>query len=167
MASPRAIVQIFIAGSRILGKAFLEAGKQAVKNAKSAPQAAIGHDAAGVGHANSGSVTDQLTRQHRMTLDEAQLILNVKKSDLMKQITKNHQHLFKANSPPPKPEKPLTAKQMPPFHSHYLQSKVVRALERIEAEMKATQPEAVEVEPKSHAPEASTPPPDPPSGKGV
>lgn len=48
----------------------------------------MGGDAAGVGHANSGSATDQLTRHHRMTLDEAQLILNVKRGDTLEQAMK-------------------------------------------------------------------------------
>ena len=48
----------------------------------------MGGDASGVGHANSGSATDNLTRQHRMTLDEAQLILNVKRDEEMESILK-------------------------------------------------------------------------------
>lgn len=140
MSSPKAFVQILITGSRILGKAFFEAGRQAVKNAKHSPQSVMG-DAAGVGHATSSSLTDQLTRQHRMTLDEAQLILNVKRGDEMQQILKNYEHLFKANAPPPKPDKPPTGKQFTlPSHSHYLQSKVFRARERIEAELKVGNP---------------------------
>jgi hypothetical protein len=103
-SSPKAIVQIFITGTRILGKAFWEASKQAVKStwtslprviiylvlldAKSSPQAALGNDAAGVGTATSGSATDNLTRLHRLTLDEAHLILNVKRGDSMEAITK-------------------------------------------------------------------------------
>lgn len=88
-----------------MGKAFFEAGRQAVKSehlsrfelhsliipapdAKNSPAAAMGVEAAGVGHANSGSPTDQLTRHHRMTLDEAQLILNVKKDDEIEKILK-------------------------------------------------------------------------------
>ncbi|KAG6816972.1 hypothetical protein H0H87_001287 [Tephrocybe sp. NHM501043] len=137
MSSPKVLVQIFITGSRILGKAFLEAGRQAVKNAKHSPQGALGGDVAGVGTATSGSATDQLTRQHRMTLDEANLILNAKREDSMEQILKNYEHLFKANSPAPPPEKPLPrGKSAPPTNSHYLQSKVFRARERIEAELK-------------------------------
>lgn len=44
--------------------------------------------------------------------------------------------LFKQNSPPPPPEKPVpVSKKTPiPTWSHYLQSKVVRARERLEAE---------------------------------
>ncbi|KDR75930.1 hypothetical protein GALMADRAFT_68995 [Galerina marginata CBS 339.88] len=139
-SSPKAIIQIFITGSRILGKAFWEAGRQAAKNAKHSPQAAMGNEAAGVGHATSGSATDHLTRQHRMTLDEAQLILNVKRGDAIEQVLKNYEHLFKANSPPPTPEKIVPGKKPTPLHSHYLQSKVFRARERIESEFKIAEP---------------------------
>ncbi|KAK7035525.1 mitochondrial import inner membrane translocase subunit TIM16 [Paramarasmius palmivorus] len=138
MSSPRVLVQIVLTGTKILGKAFLEAGRQAVKNAKHSPQGAIaGGDVAGVANATTGSMTDQLTRQHRMTLDEAHLILNVKRGEEMEKILANYEHLFKANSPPPPPEKPATGAKAKaqPAHSHYLQSKVVRARERIEAEL--------------------------------
>ena len=37
-------------------------------------------------NATSGSLTDRLTREHRMTLDEARLILNVKKEEPMEGI---------------------------------------------------------------------------------
>ena len=119
----------------------------------------MGSDAAGVGHATSSSPTDQLTRQHRMTLDEAQLILNVKRGAEIQQVLKvtylffllfrlehflscqNYEHLFKVNAPLPKPDKPPTGKQLTlPSHSHYLQSKVFRARERIEAELKVGDP---------------------------
>ena len=50
------------------------------------PQAAIGGDAAGVGNATSGSVTDKLTREHRMTLEEAHMILNVNKGEAMEKV---------------------------------------------------------------------------------
>jgi import inner membrane translocase subunit TIM16 len=118
----------------------------------------MGSDAAGVGHATSSSPTDQLTRQHRMTLDEAQLILNVKRGDEMQQISKviifsllsfqlkrllfrqNYEHLFKANAPLPKPSNPTGKQLTSPSHSHYLQSKVFRARERIEAELKVGDP---------------------------
>ena len=55
-------------------------------DAKHSPQANMASDVAGVGNANSGSVTDSLTREHRMTLDEAQLILNVKRDDKLEVI---------------------------------------------------------------------------------
>jgi mitochondrial import inner membrane translocase subunit TIM16 len=157
-----------------LGKAFLEASKQAVKSAllfhydtlfffnffsvdaKNSPQGVLGNDVSGMSNANSSSLTDQLTRQHRMTLDEANLILNVKRDDSIEKILKvqccsyytipqlftffflccqNYAHLFKANSPAAKQDNSPTVKQNPPAHSHYLQSKVFRARERIEAEL--------------------------------
>ena len=65
---------------------------------------------------------------------------------------KHYEHLFKANAPPAPPAKPSASsgaqaqhghahshasrRQAVPSWSHYLQSKVVRARERIEAEAK-------------------------------
>ncbi|TFK53675.1 hypothetical protein OE88DRAFT_1269780 [Heliocybe sulcata] len=163
MSAPKILINIVLTGSRILGKAFYEAGRQAVKNAKHRPQGAIGGvDAAGVGNATSGSITDRLTRDHRMTLDEAQLILNVKRGETMEAVKSNYEHLFKANSPPPAPSPPPSGSRAPPppAHSHYLQSKVVRALERIHAEADAAA-KVDELEAGQGGPK--TPPP--PSGK--
>ncbi|CCL99079.1 uncharacterized protein FIBRA_01092 [Fibroporia radiculosa] len=160
MSSPRVIVQIAIAGAQILGKAFFAAGRQAVKNAKHQPQAAIGSDVAGVRNATSGSITDKLTREHRMTLEEARLILNVKKEDPADKVLQHYEHLFKANSPPSAPPKPAagTKQSAPPTYSHYVQSKVLRARERIEAEMESGQ------DLSTTAPPSSTSPPPPSSG---
>ncbi|KAH9978701.1 hypothetical protein BGW80DRAFT_1280502, partial [Lactifluus volemus] len=138
MSAPKIIIQILITGTQIFGKALLEAARQAAKNAKHRPQGVIGSDVAGVGNATTGSVTDKLTREHRMTLDEAHLILNTKREDGMERILQNYEHLFKANAPPeiPPPMPAPGARGQPgPRHSHYVQSKVVRARERIEAEM--------------------------------
>jgi import inner membrane translocase subunit TIM16 len=55
-------------------------------DAKHRPQGAIGSDVAGVGNATTGSMTDKLTREHRMTLDEAHLILDTKPADGMERI---------------------------------------------------------------------------------
>jgi import inner membrane translocase subunit TIM16 len=143
----------------------------------------MGNDASGVGHANTGSPTDQLTRSHRMTVDEASLILNAKKGDTMEQILKvriinsfplwhtlilsaqNYENLFKINSPPPAPEKsakPAAGKKTLAYYSHYLQSKVVRARERLEAEAKlAEAPAEAEAEaPKAEDSSSSPPPPE-------
>ncbi|KAK2467766.1 hypothetical protein APHAL10511_000061 [Amanita phalloides] len=139
MSSPRVLIQILVTGSRILGKAFFEAGKQAVKNAKHRPLGAAGSDIAGIENARTSSITDTLTREHRMTLDEANLILNVKRSDELEQVLKSYEHLFKANSPPAIDKSP-SSRTLMPAHSHYLQSKVVRARERIEAETKLLDP---------------------------
>jgi import inner membrane translocase subunit TIM16 len=96
-------VQLVIIGGRIFGKALLEAGRQAVKSgqfcravrlcafigdrsrfadAKHRP-AIASSDAVGVNNATSQSLTDRLTREHRMTLDEARMVLNVRPQDNM------------------------------------------------------------------------------------
>lgn len=54
-------------------------------DAKYRPEAVSG-DVAGMRTATSGSLTDRLTREHRMTIDEARLILNVNKEDPMETI---------------------------------------------------------------------------------
>ena len=55
-------------------------------DAQHRPQGAMLGDAAGVGNATSGSITDRLTREHRMTLDEARLILNAKRDEAMEHV---------------------------------------------------------------------------------
>ena len=54
-------------------------------DAKNRPEA-LGSDVVGVGKATSGSLTDKLTREHRLTLDEAHMILNAKKEESLGQI---------------------------------------------------------------------------------
>jgi len=158
MSAPKIIVQIVITGTQIFGKALYAGVQQAVKNAKATP-AALGSDVAGVGNAKSGSPTDQLTREHRLTLDEAHLILNTQREDSMEQILERYHHSFKINSPPEaapaNPDAPpsRSRKTLQKHHSHYLQSKVVRARERIEAELK------LQEVPPPEPPSESTPPP--------
>jgi len=151
MSAPRIIVQIVLTGTQIFGKALLEAGRQAAKNAKHRPQGTI--EVAGVGNATTGSVTDKLTRELRMTLDEAHVILNAKRGDNLEHILRNYEQLFKANAPPEAPPKTAPRSMATPRHSHYLQSKVVRARERIEAELKI----AAEEPPPATSDSASSP----------
>ncbi|KAJ1304564.1 hypothetical protein OPQ81_005707 [Rhizoctonia solani] len=157
MSSPRAIVQIVVVGAQILGKAFLEAGRQAARNARHRPAGGVEGEAAGIGNATSGSITDKLTREHKMTVDEAQLILNVRRDAPLEEIVKRYETLFKQNSPPPPPEPGSGAaksKKTPmPVWSHYLQSKVVRARERLEAESKVAA-EGPKTEAKTEAKES-------------
>ncbi|KAG6917426.1 hypothetical protein DXG01_002512 [Tephrocybe rancida] len=139
--------------------------KRSLKLVDKQLKGALGGDVAGVGTATSGSATDQLTRQHRMTLDEANLILNVKREDSIEQILKNYEHLFKANSPAPPPEKPLPKGKSLPINSHYLQSKVFRARERIEAELKLGDTSVPPTEaPVSPGTTQAPPPPEMPGG---
>jgi len=132
-----------------------------VADAKHRPQGAIG-EVDGVGHATTGSVTDKLTREHRMTLDEAHLILNTKRGEVVERILQvrlsglcpslcseptfcdqNYEHLFKANAAEAPPTNAPGGRGAGAIsrHSHYLQSKVVRARERIEAELEMAREE--------------------------
>ncbi|KAI5478315.1 hypothetical protein MNV49_005270 [Pseudohyphozyma bogoriensis] len=143
MAAPRLIAQVVIIGSQIVGKAFVSAWRQAARNARATPV-----EGGSAGAARGG---DALSRNHRMTLDEAQQILNVKnvvkEESELQQMLKNFDHLFAANAP---------LKEGKPHSSHYLQSKIVRAKERIEAEMFTGGKKGAEA--MAEAPEAATKP---------
>ncbi|CBQ73935.1 related to PAM16-Presequence translocase-Asssociated Motor [Sporisorium reilianum SRZ2] len=153
MSLPKTLAQILFVGTQIVGKALLEAGRQAGRNARAGRVEASAAGAAGVGSGSAASPSDQLTRTHRMTLDEAKLILNLKQDlsaaglgasasapaagaegksildQVREAMVKNYDHLFATNAPPaPKGQKGGGA------GSFYVQSKVVRARERIEAE---------------------------------
>ncbi|RKP10082.1 Pam16-domain-containing protein, partial [Thamnocephalis sphaerospora] len=122
----RTLVQVLVTGTRIVGRAFAEAYKQAAENA-----AARKAGAAGAAGARGGG--DPLTRQTGMTLDEATQILNVGTETEMTEIIKKYEHLFKVND-------------QKTGGSLYLQSKVVRAKERIELQraMEAAKSEGAE-----------------------
>ncbi|KAI8051647.1 Pam16-domain-containing protein [Syncephalis plumigaleata] len=112
--SARVIVDVLVTGTRIVGRAFFEAYKQAAANAAARKAAASGK--------GGGAGGDPLTRRTGMTLDEAHKILNVQADMEMAEIVKKYEHLFKMNDP--KAGSTL-----------YLQSKVARAKERIDLEM--------------------------------
>ncbi|GBC03298.1 hypothetical protein RclHR1_05060001 [Rhizophagus clarus] len=111
--SARVIAQVIVLGTQILGKAFVEAYKQAVANA--AGGGAVG---------SAGRLgKDSLTRQTGMTIEEAYKILNLKKDNFdVSTFAKNYEHLFKVND-------------TSSGGSFYIQSKVMRAKERIDMEM--------------------------------
>lgn len=112
-------------GSRVLGRAFAEAYKQAAASSQyQRAQAKSGN----------GSPTGAKSLGSGMTLDEACKILNIKqpsKTDPanMEEVMDRFKRLFDANNP----EK---------GGSFYLQSKILRARERIEAEMGPLQEKA-------------------------
>ncbi|KAJ3185725.1 mitochondrial import inner membrane translocase subunit TIM16 [Gaertneriomyces sp. JEL0708] len=107
------ITQIAIVGTQILGRAFVDAYKQAAKNA--AANAAAG----GTGQA----AVDGMNRKLNMTVEEASQILNVERNSNLDEVMKKYEHLFAQNDPKA-------------GGSFYLQSKVYRAKERLEAELK-------------------------------
>jgi len=116
----RIITQVVITGSRVLGRAFTEAYKQASASSQYAKAQAKSNP----GQANTFA-------SNGLTLDEACKILNVKppkggRTD-MEDVMARFKKLFDVNDPKK-------------GGSFYLQSKVLRARERIESEVRnATQ----------------------------
>ncbi|KAI3617087.1 hypothetical protein CBS9595_002996 [Malassezia furfur] len=149
MSLPRILAQIAFTGSRILGRAFVEAGRQAVRNVRAGQ---VEEAVSSVG-GKAGAPSDTLTRAHRMTLDEAKMILNIRQDvsaataqkqggitdTLRKELEDNYERLFAINAPPAPKGKTGGGQG-----SFYMQSKVVRARERIEEEWKLLQQAAKE-----------------------
>ncbi|XP_058821829.1 mitochondrial import inner membrane translocase subunit Tim16 [Topomyia yanbarensis] len=112
------IAQIVVLGTQIVGRAFARALKQEIAASQEAAKRAGG------GKQGQSRVAANL--RTGMTLEEAQQILNLTKLE-PEEIQKNYEHLFQVND---------KAKG----GSFYLQSKVFRAKERIDQELKATKP---------------------------
>ncbi|XP_050302184.1 mitochondrial import inner membrane translocase subunit TIM16-like [Anthonomus grandis grandis] len=108
------IAQIIIAGSQVIGRAFARALKQEIEASQQAAQR--------LGNAKTRS--ERVANQKLgLSLDEAKQILNVSKLS-KEEIEERYNALFKAN------EKT----------SLYLQSKIVRAKERLDHELKNPEP---------------------------
>ncbi|KAI5291961.1 mitochondrial import inner membrane translocase subunit TIM16 [Ascosphaera acerosa] len=123
----RLIAQIVLTTGRVFGRAFTEAYKQAnaaSKYAKANPNAAKRGGGAGSGGLGASA---------GITLDEACQILNVKPPQggqaNLEQVTERFKKLFDLNDPQK-------------GGSFYLQSKILRARERIEAEVRMAEREA-------------------------
>ncbi|KAI8610770.1 Pam16-domain-containing protein [Chytriomyces sp. MP71] len=113
MSLPRILTQVVLVGGQIAGRAFMEA----YKNVSVAAAANAGKDKA----------ADAATMKTGMSLDEATMILHLKKSGDVhaagrEELLKRYEHLFKVNDPKE-------------GGSFYLQSKIVRAKERLEMEL--------------------------------
>ncbi|KAK7935611.1 hypothetical protein PG985_001106 [Apiospora marii] len=121
----RLITQVVIVGSRVLGRAFSEAFKQAQASSNYArSQAKLNPNGTGATSMGTG-----------MTLDEACKILNVKppqggKANI-EEVMDRFKRLFDANDPQK-------------GGSFYLQSKVLRARERIESEVRPAMEKAAQ-----------------------
>lgn len=112
------IAQIIVLGTQIVGRAFARALKQEIAASQEAAKRAGG------GQQGQNRVAANL--KAGMTLEEAQQILNVTKLD-PQEIQKNYEHLFQVND-------------KSKGGSFYLQSKVFRAKERIDQELKQNKP---------------------------
>ncbi|KAB5582922.1 Pam16-domain-containing protein [Coniochaeta sp. 2T2.1] len=119
----RIITQVVLIGSRVLGRAFAEAYKQAATSSAYQRAQAKAGNPTGAGRANLSS---------GMTLDEACKILNVKPP------AKNGGEMVNAEEVFDRFKKLFDANDPQKGGSFYLQSKVLRARERLEAEIKPT-----------------------------
>ncbi|XP_029692278.1 mitochondrial import inner membrane translocase subunit tim16-like isoform X2 [Takifugu rubripes] len=111
------LAQIIVMGAQVVGRAFARALQQEFAASQAAAQAR-NHSAQQ--SAAASSITG-------MSLQEAQQILNISTLD-PEEIQKKYEHLFKVN------DKSVGG-------SFYLQSKVVRAKERLEEELSIQTPE--------------------------
>lgn len=120
------IAQIIVLGAQVVGKAFARALKQEIAASQEAAKRA-GGGPQGTRRAAANAATG-------LTLEEAMQILNLDKIDPEK-VQKNYEHLFNVND---------KAKG----GSFYLQSKIVRAKERIDTELKQQQQQTEQRPPK-------------------
>ncbi|KAK6635491.1 mitochondrial import inner membrane translocase subunit TIM16 [Polyplax serrata] len=109
----RYIAQIIIVGAQVVGKAFARAVRQELNASREAAKRS--------GGGRAGAKRAQDNARAGITLEEAQQILNVSKID-PEEIQQKYEHLFSAND-------------KSKGGSFYLQSKVVRAKERLEQEL--------------------------------
>lgn len=114
------IAQIIVLGAQVVGRAFARALKQEIAASQEAAKRA-GGGPEGTRRAAANASTG-------LTLEEAMQILNLDKLEPEK-INKNYDHLFSVND-------------KSKGGTFYLQSKIVRAKERIDAEFKQTNKEA-------------------------
>lgn len=125
----RLITQVVVIGTRVLGRAFSEAYKQAAASSQYQRAQAKAGNGGGLSSGGRASLSSG------MTLDEACKILNVKppqggKAD-MDEVMERFKRLFDNNDPKK-------------GGSFYLQSKIVRARERIEAEVRPAMEKAAQ-----------------------
>ncbi|XP_011704841.1 PREDICTED: mitochondrial import inner membrane translocase subunit Tim16 [Wasmannia auropunctata] len=109
------LIQIIVMGAQVVGKAFTRALRQEIAASQEAARRA-GGGRQGAQHVAANSRTG-------ITLEEALRILNAERSDQTELIERNYKYLMEAND-------------RSKGGSFYLQSKIVRAKERIDEELK-------------------------------
>lgn len=109
------LIQIIVMGTQVIGKAFARALRQEIAASQEAARRA-GGGRQGAQHVAANNRTG-------LTLDEALRILNAERADQTEVIERNYKYLVEAND-------------RLKGGSFYLQSKVVRAKERIDEELK-------------------------------
>ncbi|KAH8288468.1 hypothetical protein KR054_003144 [Drosophila jambulina] len=131
------IAQIIVLGAQAVGRAFTKALRQEIAASQEAARRA--------GGGKQGEKSAESNLRTGMTLEEAKQILNVEDAKNVEGVAKNYEHLFNVN-------------ERSKGGSFYLQSKVFRAKERIDHEIKAQQtPKSKAAEAAAEAPEEEVP----------
>ncbi|XP_034660619.1 mitochondrial import inner membrane translocase subunit Tim16 [Drosophila subobscura] len=130
------LAQIIVLGAQAVGRAFTKALRQEIAASQEAARRA--------GGGKQGDKTAESNLRTGMTVEEAKQILNVDDLKNVDCITKNYEHLFSVN-------------ERGKGGSFYLQSKVFRAKERLDQELKAQRPQPPKDDPAAEA-EAEAPP---------
>ncbi|XP_016952217.1 mitochondrial import inner membrane translocase subunit Tim16 [Drosophila biarmipes] len=125
------IAQIIVLGAQAVGRAFTKALRQEIAASQEAARRA--------GGGKQGDKSAESNLRTGMTLEEAKQILNIDDPKNVEAILKNYEHLFQVN-------------ERSKGGSFYIQSKVFRAKERLDHEIKAQQAK----QPKQEAAEAET-----------
>lgn len=128
------LAQIIVVGAQVVGRAFARALQQEINASKQAASRA--------GGGKQGQKRAAANLRTGLTLEEAMQILNVKELKSPEKVAENYQHLFKVN------DKKLGG-------SFYLQSKVVRAKERLDEELGVQSSESTETQSEKNAPPPS------------
>ncbi|BFF89715.1 mitochondrial import inner membrane translocase subunit Tim16 [Drosophila madeirensis] len=130
------LAQIIVLGAQAVGRAFTKALRQEIAASQEAARRA--------GGGKQGDKTAESNLRTGMTVEEAKQILNVDDLKNVDCIVKNYEHLFSVN-------------ERGKGGSFYLQSKVFRAKERLDQELKAQRPQPPKDDPAAEA-EAEAPP---------
>ncbi|SPP84285.1 mitochondrial import inner membrane translocase subunit Tim16 [Drosophila guanche] len=130
------LAQIIVLGAQAVGRAFTKALRQEIAASQEAARRA--------GGGKQGDKTAESNLRTGMTVEEAKQILNVDDLKNVDCIVKNYEHLFSVN-------------ERGKGGSFYLQSKVFRAKERLDQELKAQRPHPPKDDPAAEA-EAEAPP---------
>ncbi|XP_020818469.1 mitochondrial import inner membrane translocase subunit Tim16 [Drosophila serrata] len=131
------IAQIIVLGAQAVGRAFTKALRQEIAASQEAARRA--------GGGKQGEKSAESNLRTGMTLEEAKQILNVDDTKNVESVVKNYEHLFNVN-------------ERSKGGSFYLQSKVFRAKERLDHEIKAQQtPKSKATEAAAEAPEEEVP----------
>ncbi|CAL8120022.1 unnamed protein product [Orchesella dallaii] len=118
------LIQIIVLGTQAVGRAFAKALRQEYQASQAAAQARRG---AGGGARSGGGDSKTAAENMRLGLsvEEARQILNISPESSVEEVHKQYEHLFKIND---------KAKG----GSFYIQSKVYRAKERLDQDLKSS-----------------------------